>query len=417
MPVVRPTEAGLVRACLAAIALRVADDSFFQPEPGTSATDHLASGLVPVAVLVAVGCAYPRWRPGARGAVALVLGAFGIATGIEGAYAASQGIVARADFTGLLALGAGSALLAIGAAVLWRSRRGGSRKRRYLRRSLLALGGIVAAYLLVYPVTLAYVTTHVARIGVPAPDLGATAEAVSFTTSDGLVLAGWYVPSRNGAAVIAFPGRTAPQPHARMLVRHGYGVLLFDRRGEGASEGDPNALGWEGHRDVDAAFRFLGSRADVDSGRIGGLGLSVGGEMLIDAAARSGGLRAVVSEGAGIRSVREALDIPDVAPRIQLSLLFGVVTPAVMLFSGSRPPTSLTDLVGRIAPRALFLVEAEQGQGGETELTRTFFDAAGEPKTRWRVPASSHTGGLDAEPAEYERRVVGFFDRHLLGGG
>ena len=84
MPVVRPTETGLVRACLAAIALRVADDSFFQPEPGTSATDHLASGLVPVAVLVAVGCAYPRWRPGARGAVALVLGAFGIATGIEG---------------------------------------------------------------------------------------------------------------------------------------------------------------------------------------------------------------------------------------------------------------------------------------------------------------------------------------------
>jgi predicted acyl esterase len=26
-----------------------------------------------------------------------------------------------------------------------------------------------------------------------------------------------------------------------MLVRYGYGVLLFDRRGEGESEGDPNA--------------------------------------------------------------------------------------------------------------------------------------------------------------------------------
>ena len=29
-----------------------------------------------------------------------------------------------------------------------------------------------------------------------------------------------------------------------MLADHGYGVLLFDRRGEGASEGDPNLLGW-----------------------------------------------------------------------------------------------------------------------------------------------------------------------------
>lgn len=64
---------------------------------------------------------------------------------------------------------------------------------------------------------------------------------VSLTTSDGLRLAGSYVPSCNGAAVIAFPGREGPLRHARMLVRHGYGVLLLDRRGEG----EYNArLGW-----------------------------------------------------------------------------------------------------------------------------------------------------------------------------
>ena len=49
---------------------------------------------------------------------------------------------------------------------------------------------------------------------------------------------------RNRAAVIVFPGRSGPVPHARMLVRHGYGVLMLDRRGEGASEGDFNARGW-----------------------------------------------------------------------------------------------------------------------------------------------------------------------------
>jgi hypothetical protein len=30
------------------------------------------------------------------------------------------------------------------------------------------------------------------------------------------------------------------------------------------------------------------------------------------------------------------------------------------------------------------------------------------------VPGSRHTGGLRASPAEYERRVVGFFDDALL---
>ena len=38
-----------------ALALHVADDSFLQPEPGTSAGDHLAGGLVPVALLAAAG--------------------------------------------------------------------------------------------------------------------------------------------------------------------------------------------------------------------------------------------------------------------------------------------------------------------------------------------------------------------------
>ena len=109
------------------------------------------------------------------------------------------------------------------------------------------------------PVTIGYVVTHTARAVVPAPNLGATPENVSFTTSDGLRLEGWFVPSRNGATVIAFPGRSGPQKHARMLVRHGYGVLLFDRRGEGASEGDPNVFGWVGDRDLHAATTISGA--------------------------------------------------------------------------------------------------------------------------------------------------------------
>jgi hypothetical protein len=51
-----------------------------------------------------------------------------------------------------------------------------------------------------------------------------------------------------------------------MLVRHGYGVLLFDRRGGGDSDGDPNALGWDGDRDIKAGLAFLrdrGERLDV----------------------------------------------------------------------------------------------------------------------------------------------------------
>ena len=410
------TERALATAAIAVVALHVVDDSFLQPQPGTSAGDHLVSGLAPLALLALVAWAYPRLRPGLRAAIALVLGGFGIVAGVEAVYYTTKSGPSGDDFTGLASILAGLLLVGVGAVTLWRTRRTDDRlHRRYLRRTLLAVAGLVVAYVLLVPLYVSYVFTHVARGFVPAPELGAAHEEVSFTTSDGLQLRGWYVPSRNGAAVIAFPGRKGPQRPARVLARHGYGVLLFDRRGEGESEGDPNTFGWEGSRDVHAAVEFLRRRADVDPDRIGGIGLSVGGEMMLQAAAESAGLAAVVSEGAGFRSLRETLAIRGTKKKLEASLVHAVVTPAIALFSNTMPPPSLEDLVGRISPRPVFLVYATPGQGGEAELTELFYDAAREPKTIWRVPGAGHTGGIEARPAEYERRVVGFFDRALAG--
>jgi hypothetical protein len=55
--------------------------------------------------------------------------------------------------------------------------------------------------------------------------------------------------------------------------------------------------------------------------------------------------------------------------------------------------------------------------GGESIRQPKYHTAAGEPKTIWKVPGAGHTGGIDAQPAEYEQRVVGFFDEGLLGSG
>jgi predicted alpha/beta hydrolase len=140
----------------------------------------------------------------------------------------------------------------------------------------------VAAVFVLVPAVVAIVATHRAREPVPAADLGRSYQTVSFETSDGLRLVGWYVPSRNSAAVIVSPGRSGTVRPARMLARHGYGVLVFDRRGEGESEGDFNAYGWGGDLDLKAALDFLSRRPDVDTERIGGIGLSVGGEMLLE---------------------------------------------------------------------------------------------------------------------------------------
>ena len=400
-------------AGVAVIALHVLDDSFFQPEPGTSITDHLVSGLVPLALLVGGAVAYPHLRPGRRAAVAVVLGLLGIVTGaVEAAFYGPKTGLSGDDFTGLAAVAAGSVLVLVGVMIAWRGRsREGSWARRYGRRLLLAVAWVIGAFFVLFPLSLSYGFTHVARTPTPPGNLGAPYETVSFEASDGLRLDGWFVRPKNGATVIVYPGKRGTQRHARMLVRHGYGVLVFDRRGEGTSEGDPNALGWGFNDDLHGALAFLRGR-DVDPNRIGGLGLSVGGEALLQTAAETDALKAVVSDGSGARSVRE--DTVRMSLRKIPEVVFsGVMTAGTAVFSNRLPPPNLKTLAGRITT-PVFFIYATHGAGGE-ENNPEYYAAARGPKAIWKID-TSHTHGLTAHPLSYERRVVGFFDRALLGG-
>ena len=397
-----------------AIAVHLLDDSFVQPEPGTSARDHLVSGLVPIFALLGAAWAFSRLRPGARATLALGLGLFGlVAGGAEGGYHLVTAGLSGDDYTGLLASLGGLLLLTLGAVQLWRTRRlDESRRRRYLRRSLVGVAAAVVFFEIAFPILVAYGYTHFGRSFVPQARLGVSYENVTFRTNDGLKLAGWYVPSKNRAAVIVFNagGRSGPQEHVRMLASHGYGVLTFDPRGTGESEGDPYR--WGGERDVKAALAFLRSRPDVDPERIGGLGLSLGGELMLQTAGETDALAAVVSEGAGIRSIREQMLKPG-ARKWLTAPLWATQTAAIALFSNHAPPPNLKDLVARISPRPLFLIYSGHPLGGE-ELNANFYAAAGEPKTLWKIADAGHAGGLDTHPAEYEQRVIAFFDRALL---
>jgi MYXO-CTERM domain-containing protein len=405
-------EVNVARLAIGVVALHVVDDNFLQPNPGTTAGDHPVSGLVPLALLVAAAVFYGRLRAGARAVIALFAGYFGVLGGIEALHYTREVGPSGDDYTGILSLLAGLVLLGVGGLTLWRSRRRDDRLWwRYGRRALIGVGAVVVAGVFLFPFSIGYIVTHASRATVPAADLGAPFEEVEFTTNDGLRLKGWYIRSRNGAAVISFPGRASSQKRAKLLARHGYGVLVFDRRGEGESEGDPNLFGWEGERDVHAAVEFLRNRPEVDPDRIGGIGLSVGGEMMIEAAAESDALRAIVSEGASARSVRDIVANPGTTWSEVLGN--GVATLATSLFSNALPPADLESLVPKISGAVLF-VYGENGQPAEEPANRAFYAVAHEPRELWEVPGSGHIGGTEARPREYEQRVVAFFDRYLL---
>jgi uncharacterized protein len=134
--------------------------------------------------------------------------------------------------------------------------------------------------------------------------------------------------------------------------------------------------------------------------------------MLIEAAAQSTGFTAILSEGAGGRVGDEDVSGP---ARLLAEPNLAVMTAALTVFSNHGPPPPIVDRIGRIAPRSVFLIYADPGLGGENTRQPKYYAAAGKPKAIWKVQGSKHTGGIDARPAEYEQRVIAFFDDALLG--
>jgi uncharacterized protein len=132
---------------------------------------------------------------------------------------------------------------------------------------------------------LTYLPSH--DVPLPATVGLARAEAVSFPTSDGLTLAGWFVPvAEPRATVIVFNGnaghRAYRAPLAAALARRGLQTLLFDYRGYGGNAGTPSESGVA--RDARAALDYLLTRQDVDRNRIVYFGESLGGSVAVELA-------------------------------------------------------------------------------------------------------------------------------------
>lgn len=237
---------------------------------------------------------------------------------------------------------------------------------------------------------------------------------VSLKTSDGVQLQAWYRPPTNGAAVIILHGagssRESLRPYAEMLARHGYGALAVDLRGHGESQGKTNRLGWQSAPDVAAAAEFLQKQNEVHS--IGGLGFSMGGEVILGAVSLVPAIRAVAADGASRRSTEELLALESERPLVR-NFTARLMYASAGIFSGDPPPPPLLDSM-LASGSARFYFIAGGNNGLEVDFNRLFADKLGSRAVLWVAPGAGHLGAYGLHPAEYEKRLIDFFDSELL---
>jgi alpha-beta hydrolase superfamily lysophospholipase len=242
---------------------------------------------------------------------------------------------------------------------------------------------------------------------------------IALTTDDSVRLVAWYSPSQNKAAVILLHGykadRSTMLPIAAMLIRHGYGVIMPDFRGHGESEGERITFSHDEVRDVEAAYQYLLNRSEVDPQRIGLLGNSMGSATALLYAAENPAIKAVVAQSP-YTTVEDMVQ----ANVRRLGFPAFPLAPMMSFFIERKLGFSVETIapirhIGQISPRAVFILMGGKDTWVNPEGGQQLYAAAGEPRELWFDSEMGHLEFHEKRAAEFEERVVAFFDRYLSG--
>jgi fermentation-respiration switch protein FrsA (DUF1100 family) len=252
-------------------------------------------------------------------------------------------------------------------------------------------------------------------------EIGAVPEDFAVKAPDGVVLRGWKVSSAhaNGDWVLLYHGqsdnRTGMIGQAMLLLRHGYCVVMMDSRAHGESGGNMATYGYLERQDT----RIIIDTLDVSENPhdIYDLGSSMGAAIALQSAAVDSRIDGVIAESS-FSDLREAsYDYAGLHWSSWLGkTLFRPGTWTVISTAEKEGHFSVEEVSPekseRVRPFAVLLI----CDGADTVIpcrhSRQIFRAAVGPKELWELPRAQQASAIGAEPAEYERRVIGFLD-HL----
>jgi uncharacterized protein len=226
----------------------------------------------------------------------------------------------------------------------------------------------------------------------------------------GQAIAGWWVDSGGGSPVVLLlhavrAERSSMVSRAKLLMGHGFSVLLIDLQAHGETPGEAITFGLRESRDVTAARDWIRQKAPAR--RIGVIGCSLGGASVL-LGPQPTGFDAIVLE-AVYPQISRAVEN---RVRIRLGGFAPIVTPLLLMQLEPRlhiAPSELEPIrsIGRLGAPVL-VVAGSKDEHTTLPESRELFDAAAEPKAMWVVEGAHHQDFLAYDPRGYDAHVVEF---------
>lgn len=257
---------------------------------------------------------------------------------------------------------------------------------------------------------------------------GLAYEDVDFSAENGAVLRGWHVPTVKGSfdlGVVALHARGGDRrsllPHLHILHEAGAGVLLFDFRENGLSDGTSRGTGLA-VREAQDAISAVQNMRERGYEKIVLMGCSLGASAAILVAASESAVDGVIAESTISRFERYAgeeahrrFEARGIEAHGLANWWGGLVVRLTRWRAGLEAYQTPEEAISAIAPRPVLLIHGKNDPWvvwGHSEELKV---AAGENARLWLIEGAEHCDGLETDPDGYREQVSDFLE-NVVGG-
>jgi uncharacterized protein len=297
--------------------------------------------------------------------------------------------------------------------------------RKRWKRILL---GFVAALLLFVTVGVPYLlAVLVTKTGTRPMDLeltsspadyGLSFEEVTFPSTDGVAISGWFLSGGTRNAVVAcghglFRSRQEVLDRAVFFRQQGYDTLVFDFRRHGKSAGERVTLGYQERRDFEGAVEFL--RKTRPEAPVVLYGVSMGAGAALLAARETPAVAAIIADSPFLNiehTVVHHVDLIFGLPRFFAGELLWFLE---MRGGFDREDFDLEAAAAALGERPLLVIAGSEDQRMPPDLQKRVADASKSPLSRFvSIEGAGHGAAYRVATEVYQREILSFLERDGL---